>query len=99
MVKRIAGVSKGDKPMSAFKGRILLSLLSEHVDDPQLGLSPIAPCEEPPVANYVLRFNLYMGTEIQTKTLDKIQVFVRIGDVEITSKKMELQKNGRVEFF
>ncbi|KAA6387445.1 MAG: hypothetical protein EZS28_017028 [Streblomastix strix] len=99
VAKTVARISKGDMPASSYKGRCLLALLGEREQEPQLGLATIAPCEEPPIGSYILRFDLYMASEIPTKTLDKVQVICRFGHQEITSKKAELKKTGQAEYF
>ncbi|KAH7825291.1 putative myoferlin-like protein [Monocercomonoides exilis] len=97
-ITAIARINAGDIPASHYKGRVLLTLLGERVEEPRLGMAPIAPCEEPATEKYVLRFDLFMGTEIRCKFLDKVCVYCRVGHHELKSKKIEM-KQGRVEWF
>ncbi|KAK2952288.1 putative C2 domain protein [Blattamonas nauphoetae] len=98
LIMKIARINRGDLPSSFYKGRTLLTLLATAEPNPRLGLAPIAPCEEPPVQYYTLRFDLFLGSECRSKFLEKVQVFVRIGHFEWASKKMSMKK-GRIEFY
>lgn len=98
IVEAMLDMNRGKIPPTAWKGRLLNSMLCERDPEPRLGQRMISPCADPPNVSYLLRFDLYSGSELRVKGLDRSRVVLRMGPYVLKSKAVA-PKGSRVDFY
>eukprot|EP00762_Andalucia_godoyi_P001218 ANDGO_04901.mRNA.1 Synaptotagmin-4 len=84
-------MNEGREEPTAYRGRVLVALDVEHADDPQLVVRNVSPCNEPPVDQYTLRFDLYQGSEFPASRMQSVEVEVCFGPHVIRSKSASVK--------
>eukprot|EP00499_Haloplacidia_sp_CaronLabIsolate_P010402 CAMPEP_0196772422 /NCGR_PEP_ID=MMETSP1104-20130614/2224_1 /TAXON_ID=33652 /ORGANISM="Cafeteria sp., Strain Caron Lab Isolate" /LENGTH=856 /DNA_ID=CAMNT_0042142557 /DNA_START=126 /DNA_END=2693 /DNA_ORIENTATION=+ len=67
-------VRRGDVEQTAFLGRLLLAMNAQMVDEPAMGDRSCPPAKEPRTQEYLLRMDLYAGSELSVGFKGKVMV-------------------------
>jgi len=74
---------------SCYRGRVLISMDGRVINDPKLGKTKTNPGQEPAVANYIVRFDLLEGSELQAN--GDVTVEISVGPYKAESKKAKAE--------
>eukprot|EP01156_Anaeramoeba_ignava_P017863 Anaeramoba_ignava/a90184_286.p1 GENE.a90184_286~~a90184_286.p1 ORF type:complete len:1304 (+),score=348.32 a90184_286:131-4042(+) len=89
---------KGHTEETIYKGRALISLEAEQNTNPSLGKGPTSPPRDPATQKYIIRFDLFEGTELDTNALERCFVEVSVGNYSFQSKTVSTKK-GTVSWY
>ncbi|KAJ3448836.1 c2 calcium-dependent membrane targeting [Anaeramoeba flamelloides] len=85
---------KGQTEETVFKGRILIGINAEIEDNPKLGMGPTQSGRLPATEAYVVRFDVFEGTEFQARGINSVFVELAIGQEIIKTKRHRIKKGA-----
>ncbi|KAJ5071996.1 c2 calcium-dependent membrane targeting [Anaeramoeba ignava] len=85
---------KGHTEETEYKGRALIALEAELATEPSLNKDPTEAPRDPPKQQYILRLDLFEGSEFDTNALEKCFVEITIGKHVARSKTMSTKKGA-----